>query len=96
MASWGIFDWDNTLRQALAGSLHSCEQHFYPRWRDYETVQAASHYTLDEEQYRRDWDSLLTSASQPRMQKIFSFCTLILSINIRTIHFRLPNGLFST
>ncbi|KAF6775190.1 hypothetical protein AHF37_05650 [Paragonimus kellicotti] len=64
-ACWGIFDRDNVLRRTLAESLRSCEASFYSRWRDYEALQAACHYILDENQCRRDWDNVLTAASQP-------------------------------
>lgn len=30
-ACWGVFDRDNTLRRALAESLHHCAHIFYPR-----------------------------------------------------------------
>ncbi|CAI2738880.1 unnamed protein product [Dicrocoelium dendriticum] len=65
LACWGIFDRENFLRRALADSLRRCEGSFYPRWRDYEALQAACHYILDENQCRRDWDNVLAAANQP-------------------------------
>ncbi|RTG91303.1 uncharacterized protein DC041_0011135 [Schistosoma bovis] len=65
-ACWGVFDRENCLRRTLADSLQNCEANFYPRWRDYEALQAACHYILDEDQCRRDWENVLTAACQPR------------------------------
>ncbi|KAI0207295.1 Ubiquitin thioesterase zranb1-B [Lamellibrachia satsuma] len=65
-ASWGIFDSDNTLRRALADSLSEGATAFYSRWKETETLQAQSlHFTLDENQWSRDWAVLLSLASQP-------------------------------
>lgn len=64
-ACWGIFDRENCLRRTLAESLRTCEASFYSRWRDYEALQAACHYILDETQCRRDWDNVLAAADQP-------------------------------
>lgn len=64
-ACWGIFDRENCLRRTLAESLRTCEASFYSRWRDYEALQAACHYILDENQCRRDWDNVLAAADQP-------------------------------
>merc|ERR1719367_258120 len=62
----GSFDRENTLRRAMADSLHEAGHLFYPRWRDWELQQALElDYTLDEPQLAEDWASLLTSASQP-------------------------------
>ena len=39
---------------------------FYSRWKETETLQAQSlHFTLDENQWSRDWAVLLSLASQP-------------------------------
>ena len=39
---------------------------FYPRWKDYEMMQAQLlNFTLDESQWQRDWTVLLSLASQP-------------------------------
>lgn len=39
---------------------------FYPRWKEYEMIQAALlNYTLAETQWEEDWTSLLSLASQP-------------------------------
>ncbi|VDQ03629.1 unnamed protein product, partial [Trichobilharzia regenti] len=65
-ACWGVFDRENCLRRALAESLQNCEANFYPRWRDYEALQAACHYILDEDQCQRDWENVLAAACQPR------------------------------
>jgi len=65
-ATWGVFDRENTLRRAMADSLHEAGHLFYPRWRDWEMQQALElDYTLDEAQLAEDWASLLTLASQP-------------------------------
>ena len=61
------------MRRTLAESLRTCEASFYSRWHDYEAFQAACHYILDENQCRRDWDNVLSAASQPRkLYAIFS------------------------
>lgn len=65
-ATWGILDIDNTLRRALSDSLLEAAQSFYPRWKDYETIQAELlNFSLDEGQWQRDWTVLLSLASQP-------------------------------
>lgn len=65
-ATWGVFDRDNTLRRALAESLHQGGHVFYPRWKEYESSQASLlHFSLDEGQWEEDWASLLSLASQP-------------------------------
>ncbi|CAH8556872.1 unnamed protein product [Schistosoma haematobium] len=71
-ACWGVFDRENCLRRTLADSLQNCEANFYPRWRDYEALQAACHYILDEDQCRRDWENVLTAACQPQTQLVSS------------------------
>ncbi|XP_058821550.1 ubiquitin thioesterase trabid [Topomyia yanbarensis] len=65
-ATWGVFDRDNTLRRALADSLHQCGRFFYSRWKENEILQAALlHYTVSEAQLEEDWSTLLSLASQP-------------------------------
>jgi ubiquitin thioesterase ZRANB1 len=65
-ATWGVFDKDNLLRRALSDSLHQCGNVFYPRWKEYEMIQAALlHFTLEEAQWEEDWATLLSLASQP-------------------------------
>ncbi|KAL5282955.1 ZRANB1 family protein [Megaselia abdita] len=65
-ATWGVFDRDNTLRRALADSLHQCSNIFYSRWKEYEESQAAIlNFSLDETQWEEDWSTLLSLASQP-------------------------------
>ncbi|GFN75701.1 ubiquitin thioesterase zranb1-like [Plakobranchus ocellatus] len=65
-ATWGVFDVDNSLRRALADSLRDGAMTFYPRWKEYESMQAESlHFTLDESQWQHDWAILLSLASQP-------------------------------
>jgi ubiquitin thioesterase ZRANB1 len=65
-ATWGIFDRDNVLRRTLSESLHQCANLFYPRWREYEMMQAAIlHFSLEEQQWEEDWQQLLSIASQP-------------------------------
>lgn len=39
---------------------------FYPRWREYETYLAdLLHFTIDDDQFARDWDLILQLASKP-------------------------------
>lgn len=80
-ACWGVFDRENVLRRALADSLRRCEDNFYPRWREYEALQAACHYILDENQCRRDWDNVLSAANQPggalEQIHIFALCHIL-------------------
>lgn len=65
-ATWGVFDRDNILRRALSDSLHQCGHIFYPRWKEYEMIQAALlNFTLEETQWEEDWSTLLSLASQP-------------------------------
>lgn len=65
-ATWGILDIDNTLRKVLADSLREGAMSFYPKWKEYETMQAhLLNFTLDENQCAKDWKLLLTHASQP-------------------------------
>lgn len=65
-ATWGVFDRDNILRRALSDSLHQCGNLFYPRWKEYEMIQAALlNFTLEETQWEEDWATLLSLASQP-------------------------------
>ncbi|XP_055323331.1 ubiquitin thioesterase trabid [Sitodiplosis mosellana] len=65
-STWGVFDRDNVLRRALADSLHQCGNIFYPRWKEYEMLQAAVlNYTLAETQWEIDWTTLLSLANQP-------------------------------
>ncbi|XP_041786781.1 ubiquitin thioesterase trabid-like isoform X1 [Anopheles merus] len=65
-ATWGVFDRDNTLRRALADSLHQCSHIFYPRWKENELFQAALlQYTVAEMQLEKDWNTLLSLASHP-------------------------------
>ncbi|XP_050396269.1 ubiquitin thioesterase zranb1 [Patella vulgata] len=64
--TWGVFDIDNSLRRALSDSLNEGAMTFYPRWKEYESLQAQSlHFSLDEGQWQRDWAILLSLASQP-------------------------------
>uniref|UniRef100_A0AAG5CWJ6 ubiquitinyl hydrolase 1 n=1 Tax=Anopheles atroparvus TaxID=41427 RepID=A0AAG5CWJ6_ANOAO len=65
-ATWGVFDRDNTLRRALADSLHQCGHIFYPRWKENELFQAALlQYTMADRQLEEDWTTLLSLASHP-------------------------------
>ncbi|XP_059469066.1 ubiquitin thioesterase trabid [Neocloeon triangulifer] len=65
-ASWGVFDRDNTLRRAIAESLRHGGHIFYPRWREYEELQASlMHFSLDDSQWEEDWSGLLSLAAQP-------------------------------
>ncbi|ESO93147.1 hypothetical protein LOTGIDRAFT_232866 [Lottia gigantea] len=64
--TWGVFDIDNSLRRALSDSLNEGAMTFYPRWKEYESLQAQSlQFSLDEGQWQRDWAILLSLASQP-------------------------------
>lgn len=43
-----------------------CSFSFYPRWKEYEMLQAAVlNYTLAETQWEIDWTTLLSLANQP-------------------------------
>ncbi|CAH1783090.1 unnamed protein product [Owenia fusiformis] len=65
-ATWGIFDRDNSLRRALADTLNEGAITFFPRWKEYESMQAQSlHFSLAESQWQEDWAVLLSLASQP-------------------------------
>uniref|UniRef100_A0A915J1V5 ubiquitinyl hydrolase 1 n=1 Tax=Romanomermis culicivorax TaxID=13658 RepID=A0A915J1V5_ROMCU len=65
-ATWGVFDSENSLRQALSDSLSDAANVFYPRWREFETYTAdLLQYTIDEDQFARDWDLILQIASKP-------------------------------
>lgn len=65
-ATLGVFDRDNVLRRALSDSLHQSGHIFYPRWKEYEMIQAALlQFTLEETQWEDDWTTLLSLASQP-------------------------------
>lgn len=65
-ATWGVFDRDNALRRALSESLHQGGHLFYPRWKEYESVQARLlEFSLEECQWEEDWASLLSLAAQP-------------------------------
>ncbi|XP_046383384.1 ubiquitin thioesterase trabid isoform X2 [Ischnura elegans] len=65
-ATWGVFDRDNALRRALSESLHQGGHLFYPRWKEYESVQARLlEFSLEECQWEEDWAGLLSLAAQP-------------------------------
>ena len=51
-ASWGVFDRDNTLRRAISDSLVEAGHVFYPRWKEWEQIQASElDFTLAESQW---------------------------------------------
>ena len=51
-ASWGVFDRDNTLRRAISDSLVEAGHVFYPRWKEWEQIQAEElDFTLAESQW---------------------------------------------
>ncbi|ELU04077.1 hypothetical protein CAPTEDRAFT_178164 [Capitella teleta] len=65
-ASWGIMDRDNTLRRCLADSLCEGTCLFFPRWKECESIEALSlHFSLEDNQWHKDWAILLSLASQP-------------------------------
>ncbi|XP_013403121.1 ubiquitin thioesterase ZRANB1 [Lingula anatina] len=65
-STWGIFDRDNTLRRAMSDSLTEGACTFYPRWKEYESVQAQTmQFSLEENQWQQDWAILLSLAGQP-------------------------------
>ncbi|KAL4232094.1 Ubiquitin thioesterase Zranb1 [Mactra antiquata] len=65
-ATWGILDIDNNLRRALADSLSSAAKSFSPKWMEYEMAQAnLLNFSLEKEQWDRDWQLLLSLANQP-------------------------------
>lgn len=53
-----------------------CDFSFYPRWKEYESMQAETlHFTLDESQWQHDWAVLLSLASQPgRFRQTLHHC----------------------
>ena len=52
-ATWGVFDRDNSLRRALAASITDASHLLYPRWKEYETLQARMlDYAVPENQVR--------------------------------------------
>ncbi|XP_020789598.2 LOW QUALITY PROTEIN: ubiquitin thioesterase Zranb1-like [Boleophthalmus pectinirostris] len=66
-ASWGVCDTDSVLRRALHQSLNHCSHWFYSRWKEWESLYAQScglHFSLREEQWRKDWAFILSLASQ--------------------------------
>ncbi|XP_077297352.1 ubiquitin thioesterase trabid [Arctopsyche grandis] len=64
-ATWGVFDRDNTLRRALADTLHHAGRSFYSRWREHECLQADQiGYEPDELQLEADWSRALHAAGQ--------------------------------
>eukprot|EP00118_Oscarella_pearsei_P017861 m.179717 g.179717 ORF g.179717 m.179717 type:complete len:165 (+) comp39228_c1_seq6:1196-1690(+) len=65
-ATWGILDQDGALRKALYQSLKDGASRFYPRWLEWEKFQAnALHYAASENQWRREWDLIVSSARRP-------------------------------
>lgn len=65
-STWGIFDRDNVLRNALYVSLSEGASRFFPRWKEWEEMQATTmQFSLDEDQWEQDWASVLSLASQP-------------------------------
>jgi len=76
-ASWGVFDRDNTLRRAISDSLHEAGHIFYPRWKEWEQMQAQElDFTLAESQWAEEWAGLLALASQPgeSLEQLHVFC----------------------
>ncbi|KAK3595311.1 hypothetical protein CHS0354_004463 [Potamilus streckersoni] len=65
-ATWGVLDVENMLRQTLSDTLKDTEMSFYPRWKEYESMQAnILNYSLDENQWQKDWSMLVNLAAQP-------------------------------
>lgn len=65
-AAYGVSDRHNTLRAALAESLHAARGALYARWSACERAQAARlHYAPDESQLRGEWARLCASAARP-------------------------------
>jgi len=76
-ASWGVFDRDNTLRRAISDSLVEAGHVFYPRWKEWEQIQALElDFTLAESQWSEEWAGLLSLASQPgeSLEQLHVFC----------------------
>jgi len=76
-ASWGVFDRDNTLRRAISDSLVEAGHVFYPRWKEWEQIQASElDFTLAESQWSEEWSGLLSLASQPgeSLEQLHVFC----------------------
>jgi len=75
--SWGVFDRDNTLRRAISDSLVEAGHVFYPRWKEWEQIQALElDFTLAESQWSEEWAGLLSLASQPgeSLEQLHVFC----------------------
>ncbi|GBP28800.1 Ubiquitin thioesterase trabid [Eumeta japonica] len=65
-AAYGVFDRDNTLRRALADTLHHASRSFYERWHAWECLQATLlQYTPEESQLRSEWARLVAAAAMP-------------------------------
>ncbi|XP_018015625.1 ubiquitin thioesterase trabid [Hyalella azteca] len=65
-ATWGVFDRDNCLRHALAASITDASHLLYPRWKEYERLQARMlDYAVPENQVLEEWAELVCLASQP-------------------------------
>ncbi|KAF2357736.1 Zinc finger RanBP2-type [Trinorchestia longiramus] len=65
-ATWGVFDRDNCLRHALAASITDAAPLLYPRWKEYERLQARMlDYAVPENQVLEEWAELVCLASQP-------------------------------
>jgi len=76
-ASWGVFDRDNTLRRAISDSLVEAGHVFYPRWKEWEQIQALElDFTLAESQWSEEWAGLLSLASHPgeSLEQLHVFC----------------------
>lgn len=62
----GVWDTENTLRQAMAATLQNGSHKFFERWSEYErSVAEKQQYRQDEHQLRSDWNDVLTFANQP-------------------------------
>lgn len=63
-ATWGVFDLHNVMRKKLHESLVNGFSRFFPRWREWEEIQASEmNYSLEEEQWKTDWSLILSLAA---------------------------------
>ncbi|CAG0913712.1 unnamed protein product [Notodromas monacha] len=65
-AAWGICDREGTLRRTLSETLTQSTALFYPRWQEYECLQAGLlGYALNQRQLCSEWTAVVRSAAQP-------------------------------
>lgn len=58
---------------------------FYPRWRSYETMTASAlQFSLDDDQWARDWDMVLQQAGKPgaALDQVFVYPVPVQLLNL--------------